>query len=56
MPLPPVIGAAIGYAISNSGERSKLELACTASGGLQLMPVVGRSPEGGILGGLVGRF
>jgi hypothetical protein len=56
MPLPPVIGAAIGYAVSNSAERSKLELARTASGGLQLMPVVGRTPEGGILGGLVGRF
>jgi len=33
MPLPPVIDAAIGYAISNSGERSKLEPARTASGG-----------------------
>ncbi len=56
MPLGPVIGAAIGYAISNAEERSKLEQARTASGGLQLMPVVGRTPEGGILGGLVGRF
>jgi len=56
MPLPPVIGAAIAYELSNSEERSRLEPARTASGGLQLMPVVGRTPEGGILGGLVGRF
>jgi hypothetical protein len=56
MPLPPVIGAAIAYELSNAGERSRVEPAVPASGGLQLMPVVGRTPEGGILGGLVGRF
>ena len=56
MPLPPAMGAAIGYELSNSHERSLLEQASTASEGLQLMPVVGRLPQGGILGGLVGRF
>ncbi len=56
MPLPPAMGAAIGYELSNSYERSRLEQASTASVGLQLMPVVGRTREGGVLGGLVGRF
>jgi hypothetical protein len=55
MPLP-AIGAAIGYELSNAHERAQLEQARPVGVGLQLMPVVGRTPEGGILGGLVGRF
>ncbi len=55
-PLSPAIGAVVGYEISNSLQRSALEEDAEAGTVLQLMPVVGRTPEGGILGGLMGRF
>jgi hypothetical protein len=54
--LLPAIGAVLGYELSNSYERSKPEQGNEASARLQLMPVVGRTPEGGFLGGLAGRF
>ncbi|MBN1207614.1 MAG: hypothetical protein JXB05_22305 [Myxococcaceae bacterium] len=54
--LGPPIGALIGYELFTSHERSQREQDEEAYAGLQLMPVVGRLPKGGILGGLVGRF
>lgn len=53
-PLAPGLGAAIAYEISNSYVRSlpvRDEFA-----GIQLMPVLSTTREGGLLGGLAGRF
>jgi hypothetical protein len=56
---PPLIlgiGAVIGYELSHSLQSSAPKEDEEASAGLLLMPVVGRTPEGGLLGGLAGRF
>jgi hypothetical protein len=55
-PFAPAIGAVIGYEISNSYALSQVEPDPFASTGLKVMPMVSRTPEGGLLGGLVGRF
>jgi hypothetical protein len=55
-PLAPGLGAAIGYEIANSYVRSTQEPERDEFAGVQLMPVLGRTAEGGLLGGLAGRF
>lgn len=56
VPLLTAVGAMVGYEISNAFERSGRQPRRDALSGLQVLPVVGPTPEGGILGGLVGRF
>jgi len=56
VPLSTALGALVAYELSNLLERSGTEPRQDGFAGLQLVPVVGRTPEGGILGGLVGRF
>jgi hypothetical protein len=50
------LGAAIGYEISHAVEPPVPVKDPFASAGPRVMPVVGMTREGGILGGLVGRF
>jgi len=56
VPLLTAVGAVIGYEISNAFVRAGRPSRRDEFSGLQVLPVVGRTPEGGILGGLVGRF
>ncbi|MFL5349363.1 MAG: hypothetical protein ACJ8AT_31570 [Hyalangium sp.] len=56
--MPPLaaLGALIAFEVSGASrepERVQLSLAGT---GLQLVPVLGTTPQGGFLGGLAGRF
>lgn len=56
--MPPLaaIGALIAFEVSGASrepERVRLSLAGT---GLQMVPVLGTTPQGGFLGGLAGRF
>jgi hypothetical protein len=56
LPLVTGMGAVAGYEISHSLQSSAQEEDEEARAGLLLMPVLGRTPEGGLLGGLAGRF
>jgi hypothetical protein len=56
VPLSPALGAVIGYEISHAQQKGALEQDEEPTAGLLLMPTLGRTPEGGILGGLAGRF
>lgn len=55
-PLAVGLGATIGYELSNSSVRSNAVPERDQFAGVQVVPVFGRTPEGGILGGLAGRF
>ena len=54
----PTVGAILGYEISQAwvDSRATPERAVRADTGIQLVPVVARSPGGGFLGGRAGRF
>jgi hypothetical protein len=53
----PVVGAILGYEISDALARRGMPLARSSShSGPQVAPVIGATPRGGFLGGLVGRF
>jgi hypothetical protein len=56
--MPPLaaIGALIAYEISDSSWEPEPSQALSASSPFQLIPVLGVTPGGGVLGGLTGRF
>lgn len=56
VPMGLALGAMVAYEISNLFERSDARTERDEFAGLQVVPMVGRTPEGGLLGGLVGRF
>lgn len=53
--LAPLVGALVGYEVSHVLSRSDMEQSASAHSGVSLMPVVGATPGGGMLG-LHGRF
>lgn len=55
-PLLTGLGAAIGFELSHSFARPGTDPEPDALAGVQLRPVLGMTPRGGVLGGLVGRF
>jgi hypothetical protein len=55
LPLMPALGAAIGFELSDRYERS-LQSERDEFAGVQWMPVLSTTREGGLVGGLVGRF
>jgi hypothetical protein len=55
-PLIPGFGAAIGYELSDYFARSGTEPQRDEFAGVQFTPVLGMTPRGGVLGGLMGRF
>lgn len=56
--IPPMaaIGAIIAYELSDSEWEREQTKAWLGGASVQLVPVVGMTPGGGVLGGLVGRF
>jgi hypothetical protein len=56
--LLPTLGAILGYELSQAwvDSRATPASAVRADTGIRLVPVVARSPGGGLLGGLAGRF
>ncbi|MBN1207598.1 MAG: hypothetical protein JXB05_22210 [Myxococcaceae bacterium] len=54
--LGPLLFAAIGYEVSHSMATRPFEPGLEARAGFRVMPVVGTTPRGGVLGGLAGRF
>lgn len=54
----PTLGAILGYEISQAGVDSQatFERSARADTGIRLVPVVARSPGGGLFGGLAGHF
>jgi hypothetical protein len=56
--IPPLaaVGALIAYEISDSSWEREQSKASLGSSRLQWTPVVGVTPGGGVLGGLMGRF
>ncbi len=56
MALGPIIGATVAYELSHSMNTQPSGLRPQARSGFGVMPVVGTTPRGGILGGLAGRF
>jgi hypothetical protein len=51
----PLLGAIVGYEISNALVQ-RAELSASARSGPRVVPTVGTTPRGGVLGGLAGRF
>jgi hypothetical protein len=54
--LGPLIGATVGYELSHTVKTQPLGPELQARSGFRVMPVLGATPGGGILGGLAGRF
>jgi hypothetical protein len=52
----PIIGAALGYELSHALSVEPNGPGPQAHAALQVMPVLGATPKGGLLGGLAGRF
>lgn len=56
MSIGPLIGAGAGYEISHTLYTQPPEPGLQARSGFRVVPLVGATPGGGILGGLAGRF
>ncbi len=55
-PLGAVLGAAIGYEVSHRLTLRRASLSAERSSGVRVMPVLGATPRGSLLGGLAGSF
>jgi hypothetical protein len=56
MSIGPLIGATMGYELSHTVNTQPPAPELQARSGFRVMPVIGATPGGGILGGLAGRF
>lgn len=55
-PLGAVLGAAIGYEVSHRLTLRRASLSAERPSGVRVMPVLGATPRGSLLGGLAGSF